>query len=135
MTKDNKKIKGTKKSKIETTSVTPPSAIPLGSPFEQLSKEDQENLSKFLNSLNLLGITPKEPETIDEIIADNNTKRDVNTLAPMIVEFLKSFILIGYTMKGERVLITYATNQQQRDALLEQLRLVFINFMNSNNPE
>ena len=131
MTKDNnKKIKGTKKTNSEKKDkVTPPSITP----FEQLTKEDQENLTKFINSLNLIPPTAQtQPETIEELLKENSTEKDFDALAPIILEFMKSFIVIGYSLKGERILITYASNQQQRDALLEQLRLVFLRFMNGH---
>ena len=44
-------------------------------------------------------------------------KRDLDALTSTILEFLNSFILIGYNFNGEPISIISAHNQQEADSL------------------
>jgi len=75
--------------------------------------------------------TPAIAETKKEIEAQRQERiREIATLEPIIAEFLQSFIVVGYTMDGEKVFIGHARNRQQHDALVEHLRLTFFNIIN-----
>jgi len=45
------------------------------------------------------------------------TKKDLDALSSMILEFLNSFILLGYNFDGEPISLISAHNQQEADSL------------------
>ena len=54
-------------------------------------------------------------------------QEDYKILHMNISEFLESFITIGYTFDGQRVLIQHYPSPRDRDAMMEFLKNVFIN--------
>jgi hypothetical protein len=52
--------------------------------------------------------------------------RDLNLLNSIIGEYLDSYILFGYNLEGERVIIQSQSSPKDRDALMEFLKIVFI---------
>ena len=52
--------------------------------------------------------------------------RDFSILNKTIMEFLDVFLLFGYDMKGNRVIIQNFNNARDRDAVMEFLKTIFI---------
>jgi len=52
-------------------------------------------------------------------------------LEGMLSEYLNGFVVIGYTCNGDRFVINHANNTMQEDALIEQLKSIFIGLMES----
>ena len=55
---------------------------------------------------------------------ENN--RDLSLLSGIIGEYLDSYILFGYNLEGERVIIQSQSSPKDRDALMEFLKIVFL---------
>lgn len=53
----------------------------------------------------------------DQISEKNSNKKDLDALNAQILEFLNSFILIGYNFNGEPITMISAHNQQEADSL------------------
>jgi len=60
---------------------------------------------------------------------DTNT-RDLGILNGIITEYLDSFILFGYNLDGERVIIQHYHKPKDRDAMMEFLKIVFVKYQN-----
>lgn len=56
-------------------------------------------------------------------------------LEAILKEFLNCYLIIGFTPKGERVTMGYASNRMERDAINEHLRAYFIRSMSQNMGE
>jgi hypothetical protein len=54
------------------------------------------------------------------------TNRDLGILSGIIGEYLDSFILFGYNLEGERIIIQSQSSAKDKDALMEFLKIVFI---------
>jgi len=61
-------------------------------------------------------------------------KRDLDALTSTILEFLNSFILIGYNFDGEPVNLISAHNQQEADSLGALINKFLFNSQKDNNP-
>jgi hypothetical protein len=48
--------------------------------------------------------------------------RDLGVLESIVTEYLKTFMLIGYSMEGEKVTIFHATSPQEHDSIIEHAR-------------
>jgi hypothetical protein len=59
-------------------------------------------------------------------------KRDFSMLKDHIAEYLDSFLVLGYTMEGERVVIQAFKTSKDRDAMVEFLKTIFIKQQNEN---
>jgi hypothetical protein len=57
--------------------------------------------------------------------------KDLEHLDAMVSEFLKTFMVLGYDLNGEKVFIMHATNPHDRDALVEHLRTTLLGIINA----
>jgi hypothetical protein len=60
------------------------------------------------------------------------TKRDFSMLKDIIGEYLDSFLVLGYSMEGSRIVIQSFKSPKDRDAIVEFLKTVFIKQQNEN---
>ena len=58
--------------------------------------------------------------------------RDLSILKGLITEYLNSYILFGYDLKNQRIIIQNCDNPKDRDALMEFLKIIFIKQQNEN---
>ncbi len=86
-----------------------------------LSKKDTKLFNEFVKTIN---IKHSKPQNDDEAY---------NRLGSIISEFLKNFILIGYGLHGERVVMRHDTCAKDADAVNELLRMTFMKFVNSED--
>ena len=56
--------------------------------------------------------------------------KDLEQLDTVITEYLDTFMLLGYDINGEKVIIMHATNPHDRDALVEHLRTTLLGIIN-----
>jgi len=56
--------------------------------------------------------------------------KDLEQLDTVITEYLDTFMLLGYDINGEKVVIMHATNPHDRDALVEHLRTTLLGIIN-----
>jgi hypothetical protein len=69
----------------------------------------------------------------DNISVKKHRVNELEHLDALVSEFLGTFMILGYDINGEKMLIMHATNPHDRDALVEHLRTTFIGIINSNN--
>jgi hypothetical protein len=87
--------------------------------------DDIEN--KIYDALNSVELK----KSMDKWLKTNEGKnsiivRDLTILKGIIEEYLNSFIVLGYTMDGERVILQSYGSPKDKDALMEFLKNVFI---------
>jgi hypothetical protein len=87
--------------------------------------DDIEN--KIYDALN----TVELKRSMDKWLKSNEGKnsvviRDLTILKGLIEEYLNSFLLLGYTMDGERVILQGFSSPKDKDAIMEFLKNVFI---------
>ena len=59
--------------------------------------------------------------------------KDLEHLDVMVSEFLKTFMVLGYDLNGEKVFIMHATNPHDKDALVEHLRTTLLGIINAQS--
>lgn len=111
-----------------------------------LNIENNTTANPSISSIPSSSIKPKDYPNADELVKkikqniDEMIKKDIqikanenrNIYLPLenhILEFMKSFILVGYSVNGERTVVGYVKNQQDKDALTEQFRNIFMKMM------
>lgn len=57
--------------------------------------------------------------------------KDLEHLDSVASEFLKTFMILGYDLNGEKAFIMHATNPHDRDALVEHLRTTLLGIINA----
>ena len=111
---------------------------------EDISSESSEQLNSKISELPSSS-TPSEKDSliliskIDQWLhnkqmtnAENTRKRnlenlrDYATLEQVVTEFMDTFLLIGYNLEGQRVLIQKCSNSRDQDALVELVRNITI---------
>jgi hypothetical protein len=95
---------------------------------------DQHDLSKPIPST---PIDPKveQQKALEKVFVEQKKKeyhRDMNILDSLVAEYLKSYIILGYDLNGNKVGIQHAKSSQESDALVEHLRTTFLNIIQNN---
>lgn len=62
-------------------------------------------------------------------------KIDTDQIKSLLSEYLDSYIVIGYDIKGARVVFDSAKTDKQMDALIENLRSLFYKIMSGPPPD
>lgn len=114
----NNKKKNLKKTKTESTV----------SSLSGINEDAIDNIEKKLyDTLNTIELKKsmdrwlKTPEGRQATIL-----RDLGILKGINEEYLDSFIVLGYTMEGERVIMQSYNTPKEKDALMEFLKVVFL---------
>lgn len=76
-------------------------------------------------------------KSLDKFLKENRNQqqtamRDLGLLKSIITEYLDSFILFGYSIDGERVIIQNFAKSKDRDALMEFLKIIFFKQQQEN---
>lgn len=99
-----------------------------------ITKKDVEDIhKKVFDAVNELELQ----KSLDKWLKDNKqhqqvAMRDLGLLKAIITEYLDSFILFGYNIEGERVILQNFNKAKDRDALMEFLKIVFIKQQQEN---
>lgn len=97
------------------------------------SQDIEKKLYDALNSVEL-------KKSMDRWLKTNEGKhsvvlRDLSILRGIIEEYLSSFLLLGYTMDGERVILQGYETPKDKDAVMEFLKNVFIQNHHPNHDD
>jgi hypothetical protein len=99
-----------------------------------MTKKEYEDLNKkVFDAINELELQ----KSLDKWLKENRqhqqiVMRDLGLLKSIITEYLDSFILFGYSLDGERVILQNFSKARDRDALMEFLKIVFIKQQQEN---
>jgi hypothetical protein len=138
MEKKNKEVKKTKavrkrKAKLPSTNVeqnlhATPTATFHPSPTPcAVSDQEHSNTHAILNKLNKW-LQDNSLTSPAELTRKRNIENmdDYITLEQTVTEFLDTFLLIGYNLEGQRVMIQHTRNNRDQDALIELLRNIAV---------
>ena len=106
---------------IQTPPQTPNSGLESG-PIPIIPKELMQQLNAQIHA--------KLKQTELDKKKQEKTLQDFKILESLTSEYLKSFLIIGYTLDGHKILIGHAPTPQEHDALVEHLRQTFIRTVN-----
>lgn len=112
-------------------SVTVPSLSGMNSETtEAVLSEVKTNIFNSINNAEL-------QQSLDEWTRKNQSEnkieeRDYYLLKSVITEYLDSFMLFGYSMKGERIIVQHAQSPRDKDAIMEFLKTIFIQQQQTN---
>jgi len=124
---------------IETDMALPRKKQPLKTTImENLSSTNNEILMKEVADKIFGEVNKKELEkSLDRWLKENNSKtaiamRDLGLLKAIISEYLDTFIVFGYNIDGERIILQHYTSSKDRDAIMEFLKTIFIKQQQDN---
>jgi hypothetical protein len=97
----------------------------------QLVTDEQQALDKIKKSVYATLNNNELEKALDGWLKNHGTEhkiamRDLSVLKTTIMEFLDVFLLFGYDMKGNRIIIQNFNNARDRDAVMEFLKTIFI---------
>ena len=111
------------KKKIKVDASTNTSGLSASSQI-QMTQDLEQKLYDTLNTVELKKSMDKWLRTAE---GKNATIfRDLSILKSINEEYLSSFITLGYTMEGERVILQSYSCPKDKDALMEFLKVIFI---------
>ena len=84
----------------------------------------EDDLFSKLNHIELQRAMTKWLKSKD--LDTNIVKRDFNHLSTHIQEYLESYVLFGYDLHGQRVLVYSLKSPKDADAIIEFLKKIFI---------
>ena len=100
--------------------------------YEEFSSQDRtDELLDKISKYGISSLTPHEKDFLDAVSTGDEEQvktkmRDLSVLKTTIMEFLDVFLLFGYDMKGNRIIIQNFNNARDRDAVMEFLKTIFI---------
>jgi hypothetical protein len=100
----------------------------------KMSKEEIEALNeKVFTAVNNLELQ----KSLDRWLRENSNqnqiiKRDISILKNTINEYLDTFLVFGYTMEGERIILQHFNTSKDRDAIVEFLKTIFLKQQHEN---
>lgn len=76
-------------------------------------------------------------KSLDKWLKENQTQnsiamRDLGILKSIVSEYLDAFVVFGYTLEGERVILQHYQKARDRDAIMEFLKTIFIKQQQEN---
>jgi hypothetical protein len=105
---------------------------------ENLSSVNDEVAMKEVAEKIFGQINNKELEkSLDRWLKENGNRnaialRDLDLLKSIITEYLDTFIVFGYNVEGERIILQHYTTARDRDAIMEFLKTIFIKQQQDN---
>lgn len=121
-----------RKKKTEIPSLSSVEALPYN--IETSKKDSKEEvMKKVFDAISDLELQ----KSIDKWLKDNKkeeiiTNRDLGILKGIMTEYLDAFLMVGYTPKGERVILQNFKSARDRDAIMEFFKTVFIKQQHEN---
>lgn len=114
------------------TTPTPTATLSASSSDKRLSSPEQQ---QFLAKLNQWLDYNRDSQA--ELARRRNleTMNDYITLEQTVTEFLDTFLLIGYNLQGQRVIVQHCANNRDQDALIELLRNIAVIPLNKPQRE
>lgn len=67
----------------------------------------------------------------DNVAIKQSKVKDLEHLDHIAEEYLKTYMILGYDINGEKVSIMHANNPHDRDALVEHLRTTLLEILNN----
>ena len=97
----------------------------------EIVTDEQKDLDRIKKSVFSTINNNELEKALDSWLKNYNTEnkiamRDLSILKTAITEFLDVFLLFGYDLKGNRVIIQNFKNARDRDAIMEFLKTIFI---------
>jgi hypothetical protein len=125
----NKRKKSTKNESLSSQNLDQKAIVPTKMTKKQI-EELNERVYEAVNDLEL-------QKSLDRWLRENThqnqvIKRDINILKNSICEYLDSFLVLGYTMDGDRIIMQNFKTPKDRDAIVEFLKTVFLKQQHEN---
>lgn len=123
-----------KKITSENTNIPSLSSDQTGTPKVKITSKEVEQIhKKVFDAVNNLELQ----KSLDRWLKENYqhqqvAMRDLGLLKAIISEYLDSFLVFGYNLDGERVILQNFSKAKDRDALMEFLKIVFIKQQQEN---
>lgn len=93
----------------------------------------QNSKELTLESINDTELQKALDKWLKQNIQDNKImSRDLTLLKSIISEYLDSYLLLGYSMEGQRIIIQSFNTAKDKDALMEFLKNLFIQQQQNN---
>lgn len=125
----NKKRKSTKNESLSSQNLDQETITPT-----KLTKKQIEDLNdRVYEAVNDLELQKSLDKWLRENTHQNQViRRDINILKNNICEYLDSFLVLGYTMDGDRIVMQNFKTPKDRDAIVEFLKTVFLKQQHEN---
>ena len=129
-----KRIKGKMPKPKKIDASKPINNIPPLIPGKMYSIKDEDlepDVKEYINTL------LKEQIQAETIEFQNKKLKQINSdqIKSILSEYMNTFLILGYDTKGERVFVFKADSADQKDALYEQFKSIFIKLMEQQQKE
>ena len=119
------------KKRKKSTNVSSLSSKQVNEKIDYVSIEDIEN--KIFNEINNAELQKSLMQWEKDFRQKQNvSKRDFSLLKSIVSEYMNTFLLFGYNIDDERVIIQKFDNARDRDAIMEFLKTIFIKQQTEN---
>jgi len=100
---------------------------------ESISVNMEQVAEKVFNEINHKELQKSLDKWLKENQSHNSiAMRDLGILKSIVSEYLDAFVVFGYTLEGERVILQNYQKARDRDAIMEFLKVIFIKQQQEN---
>jgi len=109
---------------------SPKKPKPLRSVKPPIAKVTEEDLQELLESV--LSSEDIQEEILKDATKRLNTEQAVGTVKSLMSEYFSTFMILGYDVNGNRMIIKHTRTHRDEDSLMEMLRYVIMRMLGQN---
>jgi hypothetical protein len=100
----------------------------------KMSEDDIKDLNeRVFASINNIELQKSLDKWLKQNMQQNQiVRRDLSILKNSISEYLESYLLFGYNLEGDRIILQKFESAKDRDAIMEFLKTIFLKQQNEN---
>jgi uncharacterized protein (UPF0297 family) len=100
----------------------------------KMSEDDIKALNeKVFASINNIELQKSLDRWLKQNMQQNQiVRRDLSILKNSVSEYLESYLLFGYNLEGDRIILQKFDSAKDRDAIMEFLKTIFLKQQNEN---
>jgi hypothetical protein len=88
---------------------------------------------KVFSAINSIELQKSMDKWLKQNNEQNNiVRRDMSVLKRQVSEYLDSFLIFGYNLEGDRIIIQHFKNAKDRDAVMEFFKTIFLKQQHEN---
>lgn len=100
----------------------------------KMSEDDIKDLNeRVFASINNIELQKSLDRWLKQNMQQNQiVRRDLSILKNSVSEYLESYLLFGYNLEGDRIILQKFESAKDRDAIMEFLKTIFLKQQNEN---
>jgi len=93
---------------------------------KKINSDTDKILQELLNSAIVKHISDEQTK---QVLLAKESQRDLETLPPLLDEYLKNYIIVAHDLLGNEIILSHATSPNDKNAVMKLFHDTFIKMM------